>query len=611
MSTRRVRPCPAGARRRHGWDVLALAVLVLQVACAMGVPRGARRWGYSSQPLTPHGVAQAVTSWGAPPDSRGVGGVDGGSSRESLRQRARQREEARVGVLVLAARREGREPEAAREAEVARMVARVVDLASGVEEVGTVLAFTFWAEQGALTLVDYREDGGGGSAARTGDAAVLERALRHVFTGYVGQRTGLGVLRLRREESRWAVEYDATRQSARPAEAKTLPVRTQGTPAHTFLAFHDLARERLRAVRVPAGGTTRVALEVRLEDGRLVDWQLREEVRHSREGIGGNTRPFSPQGTGQLVQVLLPFTEGLGPRTVHVVLRAEYRLGESEARCRVESARVERPPAVPELSWYRSMHEALLLRWREDVREGSAWLAQKGVEEAALWFAAGIAAKGAGFFATKGLEWVPRALGREPEVAAGWLRTALKRLSGEEKKALEQLWRKVALDGEQALTHSEREALRRLFVRLEQVIQQPLDDTLKRDLRNAARDYYMELYPQFADALRQLRGKLQIHHRRPMQYAHLFPAEDINAGENLAMVREHVHKEVNLLWGRFRQARPSPTADEVRRAAEIIDGHFESWYHRPSDPPGLVKTTADARDAALRELRSQFPGFDW
>jgi hypothetical protein len=360
---------------------------------------------------------------------------------------------------------------------------------------------------------------------------------------------------------------------------------------------------------VPAGGAARVALAVRLEDGRLVGWELLE-VRRMPEGLGGLPQPLSGEVAGHLVQVLLPFTEGLGPRTVHVVLRAEHRQGKAEARGWVESAGVERPPPAPELSWYRAMHEAILLRWREEVHEGSAWLAQKGVEEAALWYVGGIVGKGLGFFATEGLEWVPKALGREPEVAAGWLRTALKRLSGEEKESFERLWRKVALDGEQALNQSEREALRGLFVHLERLIQQPLNVNLKKELRREARKYYAELYPQFAKSLDELGEELPIHHRRPLQYAHLFAAENINAGENLTMLRRYVHKDISFLWERFRQARPSPTAVEVRRASEIIDGHFEPWYHRSDGPPGLLKTTEEAREAALRELRSQFSGLE-
>jgi hypothetical protein len=525
-------------------------------------------------------------------------------------------EEERVGALVQAARREGRGPkadESARAAEADRALVQVVGLALGVEEVGATLAFAFWVEEGALTPLGYREKSGNGHAGRTVEVKTLERMLRPIFTEYVGQRTGEVVLTLRREESRWAVDYDATRQGSRPAEAKTLPARIRGATADALLTFHEAARKGLRAVQVPAGGAARVEFAVRLEDGRPTGWELLG-TRSTDEGTGGAPRSLSPEVTGHTVQVLLPFIEGIGSRTVHLMLRVEHRPGEAQAWGRVESVRMEHPSSTlasaPEQSWYHSMHEAILLRWREGVYEGSAWLSQRGVEELALWYAGGIAAKGLGFFATKGLEWVPRALGREPEVAAGWLRTALKRLPMGERKAFEQLWGKVALEGEQALTRAERQALRGLFVRLEQVIQQPLDVDLKGTLRDEARIYYGKLYPQFAKTLRELGEQLPIHHRRPLQYAHLFPAEDINAGENLAMLRNYVHKELNLLWTRFRKARPNPTADEVRRAADIIDSHFEPWYHRADDPPGLLKTARETREAALRELRIQFPGLD-
>ncbi|HLM47153.1 MAG TPA: hypothetical protein VK458_25020, partial [Myxococcaceae bacterium] len=500
--------------------------------------------------------------------------------QEEAREQARRVEVERAEALVRAAREEGREPEEARRAEAERALAWMVGVASGVREVGARLVFTFWVHEGALTPLDYQEEAGGGSTGRMVEAHVLERELRPFFTRPLGRSTGEVVLTLRREEGRWAVDYDATRQGARPAEAKTLAVGTRGTPSVTFLAVHEAMRKGLRAVRVWEGGEARVEVAVELEDGRLTGWEL-VEARHTREGTGGSAWALSSEVTGHAVQVVLPFTEGLGPRTVRLVLRVEHRAGEAEARGRVEEAWVERPSSAlaltPEQNWYHAMHEALLLRWREEVYEGSAWLAQKGVEEAALWFVGGLVGKGLGSFVTKGLEWVPKALGREPEVAAGWLRSALKRLPTHEKDAFEQLWRKVALEGEQALTQGERQSLRKLFVRLEQVVQEPLHDKVKEQLRAEARKYYRELYPQLSHAVGGEGRKLPIHHRRQLEHAHLFPDDDINAAENLAMVQDYIHKKINFLWGRFRKARPNPTADEVKRAAEIIDGHFERW----------------------------------
>ncbi|WP_395842233.1 hypothetical protein [Archangium violaceum] len=611
MSTRFVGPRLAESWQRLALLVLALVVLALQMGCATGAPLEGSHGGYRYRPLVPHGVKAAPSSRGSPERSSPAQDVEVLSGAR-VGERARQVEAARAEALVLELRRGGRGPqedEAAREAEVDRAVARMVGLCSGVEEVEAVRVFTFWVEGGALTQVGYQEQRGGGRAGRPVDAEGLARMLRRVFTEYAGRRTGEVMLRLRREETRWAVAYDATHSSARPPDARTLPVRTRGTPANTFLAFHEAAGKWASAVQVPVGGGARVELEVRLEDGRLAGWEL-SEVRRTREGAGGNPRPLSREAMGQLVQALLPFTEGLGARTVHVVLNAEHRMGEVAARGRVESARVERSPQLPGSSWYLSMHESVLLRWREGVVEGSAWLAQWGVEELTLWLVGGIIAKGLGFFATEGLEWVTRALGREPEAAAGWLRTALKRLPGEERATFEQLWGKVLLEGEQALSRSERKALRGLFVRLEQAVQQPLDVDLKGKLREEARKYYAELYPQFAELLEKEGKELPIHHRRPLQYAHLFPDENINAGENLAMLQKYVHEEINLLWGKFRKARPNPTADDVRRAAEAIDRQFEPWYHRAIDSPGMLKTVDDAREAALRELRSRFRGLE-
>ncbi|MGZ3460123.1 MAG: hypothetical protein ACXU86_16665, partial [Archangium sp.] len=381
-----------------------LPQLLLQVGCATGAPlEGGMLGGYAYRP-TLAGYQAAAPSREAPPAAGSGGGVgerpvpadaagsavargpDGGASQEEVRERERRVEQSRAAALVLAAQREGRNPEAAREAEADRALARVVGLCGGVEEVGTTLSFAFWAQEGALTLVGYQEERGGGPAGRTVEAEGLARVLRHVFTEYMGRRTGEVVLKLRREEARWAVDYDATHPSARPPEARTLSVCTQGTPADTFLAFQEAASKSVRAVQVPSGGAARVELAVRLEDGRLAGWELRE-VQRTRDGPGGNPQPLSPEVTGHLVSVLLPFTEGLGARTVHVVLQAEHRLGEAQTRGRVESARVERPAQPPGPSWYLSMHEATLLRWREGVLEGSAWLSQRGVEELALWVA--------------------------------------------------------------------------------------------------------------------------------------------------------------------------------------------------------------------------------
>lgn len=526
-----------------------------------------------------------------------------------MHERARQVEEERTRAVVRAARDEGREPAAARRTEAERTLRRVLALCADVERPGAALTLRFWVEGGALTLTEYQHQPGEGRLERPSPPEELTRILRLMLVGYVGNRAGEVTLRLRRGQTRWTVDYDAGPSSSRPPEARTLPVNASSPPGDALLTLEEAARRGTRAVGVASGGAVRVAYAVMLEDGRLTAFELRG-VWRTREGRGEDARSLASGVADHLVRVLLPFTEGLSRRTVLVVLRAEHAPGEADARGEVESAWVERAPSPLEQSWYLSMHEATLLRWREGVLEGAAWLSQRGVEEVALWCALGIVARGLGLFATQGLEWVTRALGREPEVVAGWLRTSLRRLTPEERKLFEGLWTKMELEGEKALSQGERKALRGLFARIERLIQEPLDSGTKDTLRQEARQYYAELHPHLAEDLRILQGKLPIHHRRPLQYAHLFPDENINSAENLAAVKHRIHSEINHVWSRFRKARPTPSADEVKQATSLIDKHFEPWYHQTHDPPGLTKTVEKTREAALRDLRNQFPELD-
>jgi hypothetical protein len=305
--------------------------------------------------------------------------------------------------------------------------------------------------------------------------------------------------------------------------------------------------------------------------------------------------------------VLLPFSEGVGPRTVRLVLLAELPSGGGNTRAWVESSRVERPEPAPELSWYRAMHEATLLRWREGVHEGGAWLAQRGVEELALWSVGAILARGAGFFATEGLSLVTKALKRSPEAASGWLRTTLLRLPGKERKAFEYLWSKVQLEGEAALAQEERVALRGLMERIERLVVTPLGQDEKKNIREAARRYYKALHPELEKLMDEAPRRYPVHHRHPVEYAQLFPDEDINAAENLMLAQRSIHDRINALWTKFRVAHEGVTAQEVEEVARIIDKHLKAWCDRVGLPDELSPAFRDAEASALGELMRRFP----
>jgi hypothetical protein len=192
-----------------------LAVLLL-AGCSAHAPRGnlllGVRHGRAVSKASPEQLTKSGTRSPVP-------GPEEIADRErGARERARRVEEAQVEQLVLAAQREGRGPEAdeaARAAERERLLSHVLGMAGGVEEVGAKLAFTLWVQGGALTLLEYREEGGRGRTGRPVAGEELSRLLRLVLSEYVGHRTGEAVLTLRREETRWLVDYEATRSARR------------------------------------------------------------------------------------------------------------------------------------------------------------------------------------------------------------------------------------------------------------------------------------------------------------------------------------------------------------------------------------------------------------
>ncbi len=503
--------------------------------------------------------------------------------------------------------------EAGAVAEATLALAQVWSVASGVREVGGRLSFTFWSERGALTLMGYRATGRSGPPAQPMDDEAFQEEVAKVLTRFAQRHTGQVRLTLERQQAGWTVTYDTVARS-RPPEVKTLPVRRAGLSAEAVEAVTRGVGQVLRAVEVPAGGQAQVEFECSLEDGRPEAWRLRLfEV--TREGTGGASRALAPAVRGEAVAVLLPFTQGLGGRTVRLRLGLSVPPGARQAHGWVEEAEVERPLPPAELNAefvaeYRKMHEDILRRWREETKAGAEWVARRGVEELALWYAGGIAIRGLGWLGERVAPTVLRALMRGEGSATGWLRTTLARLSAEERLAFGRLWSKVQLEGEGALSGAERAELHELMEGIERIIHEPLDDGAKRTLRAEARRIYKRMHPEFAELLDTMGGELPVHHRHPLEYAQLFPEEDVNAADNLAMVAREVHERINALWLKFRRARPQATAREVERAAQAIDAQFKPWYHQPSASPQGAGTLAEAETTALAQMRRLFPGLE-
>ena len=88
------------------------------------------------------------------------------------------------------------------------------------------------------------------------------------------------------------------------------------------------------------------------------------------------------------------------------------------------------------------------------------------------------------------------------------------------------------------------------------------------------------LHPELAKLLRDFNGvRYDIHHCIPLEYAHLFPMRDINAGVNLVAAARPVHTNINGVWMRLRTAPRVPTSEEVLRVEGIVQKHFVRWLN--------------------------------
>lgn len=404
-------------------------------------------------------------------------------------------------------------------AEATLALSRIWSVAGGVQQVGSRLSFSFWSERGALTLTEYAATGRDGPLGLPVNEDSFQEEIAQVLTDFAQRHTGLVHLTLERQQTRWTVSF-STSARLRPPEAKTLPVRRAGLPPAEVLALSQGVRQVLRGIKVPTGTQTRLEVELVLEDGRVEDCRLRL-FQSTRAYTGGSALPLDPAVMEEVVAVLLPFTQGVGPRVVRVDLRLALSPGARQAHGWVEQAFVERPSFPAELNAefvteYRAMHEDILRRWREESREAGEWVARQGAEELVVWYVGGIAVRGLGWLGAKVAPTVLRVLRRSGEAAAGWLRTTLIRLSPEKRQAFERLWTKVQLEGSKSLSTTERDELRGVMESMERLIHTPLDDRAKKRLRDRAREVYKRVHPEVARVLDEKGAELPIHHRYPL-----------------------------------------------------------------------------------------------
>jgi hypothetical protein len=358
---------------------------------------------------------------------------------------------------------------------------------------------------------------------------------------------------------------------------------------------------------VPSGAQVRWQMEVMLED----EWVTGVETHPPRALPGGTSVKTAPEMMGTWVNVLMPFTQGLGPRKVRMEWEGAHIAGSGQSRWRIVAAEVLRPPPpAPDdmavVLEYWAMHEQIQREWREQTREGFQALGVFTAEQLALFVVGGIAARGVGVLVEAAAPTIARVLTKGGTYAVGWFRSLLARAAPAEKQALRRLMAKAETQGWESLAAAERNELQTLLGRLDRLTTSPLGKDAKEDLREDARKlFYKKLHPDLAAVLKEKAGGelYAVHHRIPLEHAHLFPLRDINAGANLAAVARDVHGRVNNVWLRLRKASGTPSVQEVARVEEIVTKHFGRWFNKVYEhSPGSAGELAAAERAAIEEV---------
>ena len=495
----------------------------------------------------------------------------------------------------------------ARRAEVEWALAQLWAVASGEEQVGAVLEFTFWVERGALTLLSHRRGTIGGERGQAAREEVFTDGLRGLLTTLAESRTGALSFTLHRERSRWRVDYEAA-SLEEPLEARQWPTRRTEYPDGTLLAVRAIANQVVRLLQVPAGTSARMTVDLTLEDDRLTGWG----PGPYRAESGGTVRPADARAAEVLMLVVLPFTRGLGPRTLRLELSGTHEGSSATSHWRVAQARTLRPAPPDEavedvLREYRQLHAEIFHHYREEMVDSVQLAGFFTLEQVALCVVGGLVGKGLHVTFEAVAPSVMRVVTRQGLAGMHWFRTQLVRAGRKDQELLRRLFVKVETEGFESLSAAERNELTGLLRGVEQSLPVKLDPDAKKALRaRAKKDFYDLFHPELQGVLRGAHGaRYDVHHLIPLEYAHLLPELDINAAANLKALGKPVHERINTLWNAFRdQAGDTASPEQVRQMAAITERHFERWFNKVYEPSQSDALLEKAAAAALDDVRA-------
>lgn len=493
--------------------------------------------------------------------------------------------------------------ERARQVETARALEGMWAVVSNTDSLGAEWTFRFWSHHGALTLLSFRRTEQGETRASPVERHAFLQRLQRELPTLLGHQPREVALTLEREETHWSADID-TSSRVPPAYARTIPSASTSTSQERYQQTLDVARSVARLMTVPRGGSSRLVVQIMLEDERIVGWEP------GRMDSSGDGPAFPPpkSAVNAVLGVLLPFTRGLADRTVAMTLQGEHRQGEEHPRWLVLEAQVLEPLPPPRemadfAQEYRALHERIFIEFQDQSREYALLAAGFTLEQMAYAVVGGMVIKG--FLVTLRVTapTIASVLTQGGKGAVRWFRTLLVRAGPEERALLRELWMKVETQGLRSLTAAERQQLSALLSRLEKTLGTPLSRRVKSDLSQLARTEYFALHhPEFAQLLGEDGLKFyQVHHLYPMEYAHLFAKLDINGKANLAGVHLNVHRSINTVWTSVRSLSERMGPREVQQVVDIVNRRYGRWFHRVYDLQDSA-ALASAEQAALNEV---------
>jgi len=509
-------------------------------------------------------------------------------------------------------------------AEAERAAVEIWGIINGIDALGAEVEVTYYVSNGAMTLTGFSQTKpGSGSAGATDFDRFKAGALGFkggsaagsTLVTFAGTAARYFKITFRRENTGWALQaWGDVPGTAPPPEGRANPnAAAAGWPADVYTRAQTEVAKWLPVLKTYPQGTAELKLRAEMEDSRLTKLDLVSQTNAG--GKGPAFAPAAPDTETILVNAILGFAQGLGPRKINLTLNGAAPDGQTHWR--VMEAGTDRGPAdpVPDeaaaiVADYRHMHAEIIRKWRENVKDAGIMVAGFGAEQLALWLLGGMVFRGLGLLfeaaAPRLLNFVRLGAAGGSRAGFEYLETMVARLPIAERTEMQGLMTRMETEGLEALNATEKKSFNSLLQKLESLIEAPMTTAEKDVLRSRMATRFNAAKPGVEAAFQSAGRGAQIHHRLPLEWAHRFPGFDVNAGKNLIGLDETVHRGVNAVWTRLRTSAAASKVDGnvVTKVIDIVDRNFGKWYDKVPGSAGaaLESEVAAAKEAARAEV---------